>query len=95
MKVFLEKFIGGVKGDTPGKLKGHDPVKRQVTALYSLLAELYGSDKLVLKAGKLDALKFMQLKTPPRDPFQRLRRQKPEPLDFNDWLKKPRIPCKP
>jgi ATP-dependent Lon protease len=60
MKVFLEKFIGGVKGDTPGKLKGHDPVKRQVTALYSLLAELYGSDKLVLKAGKLDALKFMR-----------------------------------
>jgi hypothetical protein len=38
---------------------------------------------------------FRQLKTPPRDPFQRLRRQKPEPLDFNDWLKKPRIPCKP
>ena len=36
MKVFLEKFIGGVKDDTPGKLKGHDPVKRQVAALYNL-----------------------------------------------------------
>ncbi|OPZ74235.1 MAG: Lon protease 2 [Firmicutes bacterium ADurb.Bin456] len=60
MKVFLEKFIGGVKGDPPGKLKGPDPVKRQVAALYSLLAELYGSDKLVLKAGKLDALKLMR-----------------------------------
>ncbi len=60
MKVFLEKFIGGVKDDTPGKLKGHDPVKRQVAALYNLLAELYGTDKLVLKAGKLDALKLMR-----------------------------------
>ena len=60
MKVFLEKFIGGVKGDTPCKLNGHDQIKRQVTALYGLLAELYGSDKLVLRAGKLGALKFMR-----------------------------------
>jgi ATP-dependent Lon protease len=35
--------------------------KRQVTPRYnSLLANLYGSDKLVLRAGKLEALQFMR-----------------------------------
>lgn len=39
-----------------------DQLQRQVTALYTLLANLYGSDKLVMKAGKLDALKLMRSK---------------------------------
>lgn len=39
-----------------------DQLQRQVTAIYSLLANLYGSDKLVMKAGKLDALKLMRSK---------------------------------
>ena len=39
-----------------------DQLHRQVTALYSLLANLYGSDKLVMKAGKLDALQLMRSK---------------------------------
>lgn len=33
---------------------------RQVNALFGLLSNLYGSDKLVLKAGKLGALKLMR-----------------------------------
>lgn len=60
MKVFLEKFIGSAKNETSDRLKGHDQIKRQVAALYSLLANLYGSDKLVLRAGKLEALQFMR-----------------------------------
>lgn len=60
MKVFLEKFIGSAKNETSDKLKGHDQIKRQVAALYSLLANLYGSDKLVLRAGKLEALQYMR-----------------------------------
>lgn len=60
MKAFLEKFIGSAKNETADKLKGHDQLKRQVAALYSLLANLYGSDKLVLRAGKLEALQFMR-----------------------------------
>ena len=32
-----------------------DQIQRQVTAIYSLLANFYGSDKLVMKAGKMDA----------------------------------------
>jgi ATP-dependent Lon protease len=40
-----------------------DQLQRQVTAIYSLLASIYGSDKLVMKAGKLDALKLMRSKS--------------------------------
>ncbi len=35
-------------------------MRRQVTALFSLLSNLYGADKLVLKAGKLEALNMMR-----------------------------------
>lgn len=37
-------------------------LRRQVTALFSLLSNLYGADKLVLKAGKLEALNLMRSK---------------------------------
>lgn len=36
--------------------------RRQVTALFGLLSNLYGADKLVLKAGKLEALNLMRSK---------------------------------
>ena len=35
-------------------------MRRQVAALFSLLSNIYGSDKLVLKAGKLEALNLMR-----------------------------------
>ena len=60
MKVFLDKFIGSTKKETSDKLMNHDLMKRQVAALYSLLTNLYGSDKLVLRAGKLEALQYMR-----------------------------------
>ncbi len=39
-----------------------EQIQRQVTAIYTLLANFYGSDKLVMKAGKMDALKLMRSK---------------------------------
>ena len=60
MKVFLDKFIGSTKKETSDKLMNHDLMKRQVAALYSLLTNLYGSDKFVLRAGKLEALQYMR-----------------------------------
>lgn len=60
MKVFLDKFIGGFKNDTPGKLNDQEQLMRQVSVLYGLLANLYGSDKMVLRAGKLGALQLMR-----------------------------------
>ncbi|GAB6273260.1 MAG: Lon family ATP-dependent protease [Peptococcaceae bacterium] len=38
-------------------------LSRQVNALYNILTELYGADKLVLRAGKLNALKLMRSRT--------------------------------
>jgi len=66
MKAFLGKWIGDSKSETSGKLKGRlkgqARLKRQVAVLYDLLASLYGSDKLVLRAGKLEALQLMRSK---------------------------------
>jgi len=42
------------------KFGGDDGMRRYVAALYELLADTIGSDKLVLRAGKLDALKLMR-----------------------------------
>ena len=42
------------------RLLDEEQLMRQVAAIYALLSNLYGSDKLVLKAGKLEALKLMR-----------------------------------
>lgn len=43
--------------------ENREHLNRQVNALYNILTELYGTDKLVLRAGKLNALKLMRSKT--------------------------------
>lgn len=60
MKLFLEKIKGGTKKEQAGMPGGADQLQRQVNALYNLVASLYGSDKLVLRAGKLNALQLMR-----------------------------------
>ncbi|MGD9156211.1 MAG: Lon family ATP-dependent protease [Bacillota bacterium] len=62
MKNFLKKVT-----PSPGnpvslheRLLDEEQLVRQVAAVYALLSNLYGADKLVLKAGKLDALKLMR-----------------------------------
>lgn len=42
------------------RLLDEEQLSRQVAAILALLSNLYGSDKLVLKAGKLEALKLMR-----------------------------------
>lgn len=37
-----------------------DPLDREIDALYGMLADILGSDKLVIKAGKMDAMRFMR-----------------------------------
>ena len=37
-----------------------NPLDREIDALYSMLSDVIGPDKLVIKAGKMDALKFMR-----------------------------------
>ncbi len=60
MKFFLGKMKGGARFEQAEEPGGRDQLKRQVNALYNLVANLYGSDKLVLRAGKLNALQLMR-----------------------------------
>lgn len=60
MKNFFERLTGLPKTGTEDKTDEVDHLKRQVHALYSLISNLYGSDRLVMKAGKLDALNYMR-----------------------------------
>jgi len=60
MKSFIEKFIGRTTVEATGKLGDQDQLGHQVNALYGLMADLYGSEKLVLRAGKLGALQLMR-----------------------------------
>ena len=60
MKVFLEKVKGGAKKSPIKKPSADSQLVRQVNALYGTVSNLYGSDKLVLRAGKLNALQLMR-----------------------------------
>ena len=42
------------------ELAPRDEIDRKIDALFSLLVDYYGSDKLVIKAGKMDALQFVR-----------------------------------
>ena len=61
MKSFLEKFIGNGKAELSKKITDEEEqLKRQTQALFGLLSNLFGPDKIVLKAGKLEALDLMR-----------------------------------
>jgi ATP-dependent Lon protease len=50
----------GDKGKPSPALDTEEVLKREVGAMFGYLASIYGADKLVLKAGKLDALSGMK-----------------------------------
>ena len=58
MKDFFKKFRPS-RPLPPAAVSADEQLKRQVTALYELYSGIFGSDKVVLKAGKLDALTLM------------------------------------
>ena len=65
MKNLLKKFSVRAKQNELSvplhdRLLDEEQLSRQVAAVFALLSNLYGSDKLVLKAGKLEALKLMR-----------------------------------
>lgn len=61
MKGFIEKFIRTNKSvNLAEKLTEEEQMRRQISSLFGFLASIYGSDKLVLKAGKLEALQLMR-----------------------------------
>lgn len=56
MKGFLEKLMRADKASLGERLGEEEQLNRQVGALFGLLSHLYGADKLILRAGKLQAL---------------------------------------
>ncbi|MGZ4030849.1 MAG: Lon family ATP-dependent protease [Tumebacillaceae bacterium] len=57
----LLKKLNRIPGSTlHEKLENEEAVRRQVTALFGVLSSIYGPDKLVLRAGKLDSLTLMR-----------------------------------
>jgi ATP-dependent Lon protease len=58
MKSILEKIKG--KNDLSAKFREQEQLRRQVNSLFNLLTDLYGSDKVVLRAGKLNVLQMMR-----------------------------------
>ncbi len=58
MKSLLDKIKGNKEMSV--KFGGQDHTRRQVNSLYNLLKDLYGSDKIILRAGKLNVLQMMR-----------------------------------
>lgn len=60
MKRLLQKLNMIPNSKLQEKLQNEQEIRRQVTALFGILSHIYGPDKLVLRAGKLDAVSFMR-----------------------------------
>lgn len=58
MKDFLKKFL--TQKDSDENQITQDQLKLEIDALYVVLSNLYGTDKLILKASKLEALGLMR-----------------------------------
>jgi ATP-dependent Lon protease len=59
MKSFLKK-LKYTGGKPIYKFKEEEQLQRQVNSLYGLISNLYGTDKLVLRAGKVNALQLIR-----------------------------------
>lgn len=60
MKGIIRKSGENEAVESAEVLPNEDQIRRQIAALYALLSNIYGTDKLILKAGKLEALKLMR-----------------------------------
>lgn len=60
MNGIIGKFFKGFGTHTGISEGAEDQLQRQVAALLGVLSHIYGADKLVLKAGKLEALELMK-----------------------------------
>lgn len=59
MRAHIDELHAQILG---GRLNGEELFRREISALFSLLASMFGSEKIVLKAGKLGALAGMRSK---------------------------------
>ena len=88
---FFKNAFQSDKKKTPQQVHRDTDLDREVNALFSVLAETIGSDKLVIQAGKMDALRYMRSE----DPAERilaLRRILEENPTLNEIPTKDQIP---
>ncbi|HAQ55352.1 MAG TPA: ATP-dependent protease, Lon family, partial [Anaerovibrio sp.] len=52
--------LDSAKAALEAEMGPRDEVDRKIDALFNLLVDYYGSDKLVIKAGKMDALQYVR-----------------------------------
>ena len=55
-----EANLDSAKAALEAELGPRDEIDRKIDALFNLLVDYYGSDKLVIKAGKMDALQYVR-----------------------------------
>ncbi|HHY98931.1 MAG TPA: ATP-dependent protease, Lon family [Firmicutes bacterium] len=60
ISAFIRKLAATASPGLVRKLSSDEQVKRQAAALFGLLSSIYGADKLILRASKLDALSLMR-----------------------------------
>lgn len=63
----FKKFFGkmfGNKKNVPVQMRNETELDREIAALYSIVVDVMGSDRLVLQAGKMDALRFLRSPNP-------------------------------
>ncbi len=62
----VKKVFGGNKNSTPERMpiRAETELDREVNALYSIVSDVMGPDRLVLQAGKMDALRYVRSQDP-------------------------------
>ncbi len=60
----INRAVGGQKNVPQRPMRHENEVDREISALYSILVDVMGSDRLVLQAGKMDALRYMRSPDP-------------------------------
>ena len=69
----LKKFFGAIGAKDEQHQRQETDLDREISALYAILVDAMGSDRLVLQAGKMDALRYMR-STDPAERVLALRR---------------------
>ena len=67
MGFFSRLFRSSRKEEIPAQLQEHrveTELDREISALYAILVDVIGSDRLIIQAGKMDALRYMRSENP-------------------------------
>ena len=60
----INRAVGGKKNSPQKPIRHETELDREISALYAILVDAMGSDRLVLQAGKMDALRYMRSSDP-------------------------------